>query len=73
MRKTRAPEDAWDWSLLANGYVDQLLCERGQMNTDLPFADLRARSNITERAKAADDSPDFPARIRQGLPEARGR
>ncbi|MGA7869612.1 MAG: DUF4105 domain-containing protein [Candidatus Binatus sp.] len=62
-----------DWRLLANGHVDQLLYERGQINTDLPFADLRARSDITERAKAADDSPDFSARIRQGLPESYGR
>ena len=62
-----------DWRLLANGYLDQLLYERGQINTDLPFAGLRARSNITERAKAAGDSPDFSARIRQGLPQAYGR
>jgi uncharacterized protein DUF4105 len=62
-----------DWRLLANGHLDQLLYERGQINTDLPFADLRGRSNITERAKAAGDSPDFSTRIRQGLPEAHGR
>ena len=62
-----------DWRLLANGHVDQLLYERGQVNTDLPFADLRARSNISERAKSADDSPDFSTRIRQDLPEAFGR
>jgi hypothetical protein len=53
-----------DWRLLANGYLDQLLYERGQIDTRLPFAELRARSNITERAKAAGDSPDFSARIR---------
>jgi Domain of unknown function (DUF4105) len=61
-----------DWGLLANGHLDQLLYERGQIDTDLPFADLRARSNITESAKAAGDSPDFSTRIRQGLPENRG-
>ncbi len=61
-----------DWRLLANGHLDRLLYERGQIDTDLPFADLRARSNITERAKAAGDSPDFSARIRQGLPERHG-
>ncbi len=58
-----------DWRLLANGHLDELLYERGQIDTDLSFADLRARSNITEKAKAADDSPDFSARIRQGMPE----
>jgi hypothetical protein len=58
-----------DWRLLANGHLDQLLYERGQIDTDMSFNDLRNRSNITEKAKAADDSPDFSARIRQGLPE----
>jgi Domain of unknown function (DUF4105) len=62
-----------DWRLLANGHLDELLYERGQIDTDLPLGDLRARSNITEKAKAAGDSPDFSDRIRQGLPETRGR
>jgi hypothetical protein len=58
-----------DWRLLANGHLDELLYERGQIDTDLPLADLRVRSNITEKAKAAGDSPDFSVRIRQGLPK----
>jgi Domain of unknown function (DUF4105) len=62
-----------DWRLLANGHLDQLLYERGQIDTNISFYDLRSRSNITERAKAADDSADFSARIRQGLPQPRGR
>jgi len=57
-----------DWRLIANGHLDQLLYERGQIDTDISFDDLRNRSNITERAKAASDSPDFSARVRQGLP-----
>jgi hypothetical protein len=61
-----------DWRLLVNGHLDQLLYERGQIDTRLSFEELRARSNITERAKAAGDSPDFSTRIRQGLPQARG-
>jgi hypothetical protein len=67
MRKTLEPAVAWDWRLLANGHLDQLLYERGQIDTDLSFADLRAHSNITESAKAAGASTDFSARIRQGL------
>jgi hypothetical protein len=59
-----------DWRLLANGHLDQLLYERGQIDTRLPFDELRARSNITERAKAGGDSPDFSTRIRAGLPQA---
>ncbi|HKN12151.1 MAG TPA: DUF4105 domain-containing protein [Candidatus Binatus sp.] len=61
-----------DWRLLANGHLDQLLYEREQIETSLPFAELKARSNITDKAKASDDSPDFSARIRQGLPEIPG-
>jgi hypothetical protein len=56
-----------DWRLLANGLLDELLYERGQIDTSLPLADLKARSNITDKAKAADDSADFSAKIRQGL------
>ncbi len=62
-----------DWRLLANGHLDHLLYERGQIDTEIPFDDLRSQSNITERAKLADDSPDFSAQIRQGLPEINTR
>jgi hypothetical protein len=58
----------FDWRILANGYLDELAYQRGQIDTGLPFTELRARSNITEKAKAADDSPDFSALIRVGLP-----
>ena len=57
-----------DWRMLANGHLDELLYERSQIDTSLPLADLRARSNITEKAKAADDAQDFSVRIREGLP-----
>ncbi len=61
----------WDWRLLLNGHLDQLLYERGQIDTSLPFDDLRARSNITARAAAAGDSAFFSSRIR-GLPDPPG-
>jgi len=63
----------FDWRLLANGHVDQLLYERHQIDTDIPFDDLRSRSNITEKAKAAGDVSDFSDRIRDGHPEARAQ
>ena len=62
-------EAPWDWRLLVNGYIDQMLYEQGIVDTSLPFAELRARSNIDERAKAAGDDPAFAARIRDGLPQ----
>ena len=58
----------WDWRILANGYIDRMLYERGTINTALPFAELKQASNVVARAKAADQDPDFSARIREGLP-----
>jgi hypothetical protein len=57
-----------DWRMPANGRLDELLYKRGEIDTSVPFTELRARSDITKRAIAADDSPDFSNRIRQGLP-----
>jgi hypothetical protein len=57
------------WKLLANGYLDELLYERGSLGKSLPLAELRTRSEVTERAKAAGMSDDFSARIREGIPD----
>ncbi|HTO51855.1 MAG TPA: DUF4105 domain-containing protein [Myxococcota bacterium] len=57
------------WKMLANGYLDQLMYERGSFDRRLPFEELRAKSDVTERAKAAGWSPDFSAKIREGLPD----
>src|SRR5271163_3492947 len=56
-----------DWRMLVNGHLDELLYERGQIDTSLPFAEVKLRSDITDAAKAAGDVPDFSAKIRQGL------
>jgi hypothetical protein len=37
----------------------------------MPFAELKQRSFIDDRAKAADKDPAFSVRIREGLPESR--
>ncbi len=63
----------WDFRILANGKIDELGYERGQIDTTLPFAELRVRSNITQKAKDADQAADFSARIREGLPGAHGK
>jgi hypothetical protein len=64
-----APGNPFDWRILANGYLDQLGYERGQITTSLPFDELRRRSDITARAQAALTSPGFSRMIREGLPE----
>lgn len=58
----------WDWRMLVNGYGDELLYERRGIDTSLPFAELKKLSHINERAKAANDAPDFSERIREGIP-----
>jgi hypothetical protein len=70
----RAQHDAskrppWDWRILVNGKGDEMMFERGTIQTGgLPFAELKSRSLIDERAREADGAPDFSTRIRQGLP-----
>ncbi len=59
----------WNWRLLVNGYGDQLLYEQGRIDTSLPFDELKKRSWVVARAKAADQAPDFSVRIRDGLPQ----
>ncbi|HZR82959.1 MAG TPA: DUF4105 domain-containing protein [Candidatus Binatia bacterium] len=57
----------WDWRILVNGYIDQLLYEQGVIDTSRPFGEVRERSLINPRAKADGGSPNFSARIREGL------
>jgi uncharacterized protein DUF4105 len=65
--KERVP---WDWRILLNGKADEMMYEHGAFVTGgLPFAELKQRSLIDDRAKAADKDPAFSARIRGGLPE----
>src|SRR6266702_3915916 len=66
--KERIP---WDWRILLNGKGDELLYRDGGLVTGgLPFAELKTRSLIDARARAANDSPDFSQLIRKGLPAA---
>ncbi len=60
----------WDWRLLLNGKADEMLYERHNIATGgLPFAELKQRSRINERARAADHDPEFSRLIREGLPQ----
>jgi hypothetical protein len=72
--RTQHPPDErmpWDWRILLNGKGDELMYERHLIVTGgLPFGELKARSLINARAKAAGASPDFSQLIRVGLPKA---
>jgi len=67
-QRTVAERAPWDWRMLFNGYGDRMLYERGWIDTSLPFDELKRESLIDARATAANNDPDFSARIRAGLP-----
>jgi hypothetical protein len=63
----RAP---WDWRILLNGKIDEMLYQDHAIATGgLPFTELKQRSLINERARAADKDPDFSRLIRKELPK----
>ena len=65
--KLRAP---WDWRILLNGKADEMLYQDHAIATGgLSFTELKQRSLIDERARAADHDPDFSRIIREGLPK----
>ena len=66
--KIRTP---WDWRILFNGKIDEMLYQDHAIATGgLPFAELKQRSLINERARAADQNADFSSIIREGLPRS---
>ena len=57
-----------DWRILANGKGDEMLYEQQELAGNLPFAELKRRAWINPAARAADQYPDFSARIRENRP-----
>jgi len=70
IRTQRAAADRapWNWRMLLNGHLDELLYQRGTIATNLPFAQLKKMSHINPQAKAADHAEDFSRQIRQEIP-----
>ncbi len=65
---TTAKPAPWDWRMLLNGTVDELVYQNGGFASHIPFAELKQMSLIDAKAQAADQAPDFSERIRMGLP-----
>ena len=63
----------WDWRLVVNGFLPGYLYSQGAVDTSIPLAELMKRAKISEKARAADDSPDFSSLIRVGVPAPRPR
>jgi hypothetical protein len=57
----------WDYRILMNGYLDELLYERGILDTRRSFVEVKKGSLIDARARAADKDPAFSRRIREGV------
>lgn len=59
----------FDWRLILNGKLDELLAERGLFAVkDLPLAELKKRGHVDDRSMPLHDDPDFSTRIREGVP-----
>ena len=57
----------WDWRVLLNGKMDEMLYEHGTLVTGgLSLPALKAQAHINSAARAADDSPEFSKLIREG-------
>ena len=65
--EARGQHTVWDWRVLLNGKMDEMMYERGGLVTGgLPLAALKAQAHINPAAHAADNSPDFSKLIRVG-------
>ncbi len=69
-------EDTWDWRVVLNGHVDELLYERGLLDDSRSLEALREESEITARVREIDgqpttSEPDFSSRLREGVPSPR--
>jgi hypothetical protein len=58
----------FDWRLVVNGFLPGYLYDHNAVVTTMPLSELMERARISERARAADQSPDFSRLIRVGVP-----
>jgi hypothetical protein len=57
-----------DWRLVVNGFLPGYLYDQRVVVTTIPLAELMERARISDKARAADQSPDFSQAIRVGVP-----
>lgn len=69
MRKHAASGRAdWHWSVILNGHAPDHAYTTGALDTSFPFDELKRRSRINDRARAAGDATDFSTQIRKDMP-----
>ena len=66
-QRARGRRTPLDWRVIVNGYADEMLYERGRIDTSLTFAELKRRSLINARAREASEA-NFSQAIRRDLP-----
>jgi len=65
--QARGRSTVWDWRVLLNGKMDEMMYEHGTLVTGgLSLPALKAQAHINAAAKAADDRPDWSQLIRVG-------
>ena len=64
----RGQPSPFDWRILLNGRLDELLYERQAFQSDLPFAELKSRAHINAAARDAGEDPAFFRHHRVGRP-----
>jgi Domain of unknown function (DUF4105) len=57
-----------DWRLVVNGFLPGYLYDHRVVVTTMPLAELMERARISEKARPADQSPDFSQAIRVKVP-----
>ena len=57
-----------DYRLILSGYLPEYVNAIGGLQAGFSLEQLRSAGRITDRAKAADQDPDFSAKIRHGVP-----
>jgi hypothetical protein len=62
------PNKSFDWRLLLNGRIDEMMYERGTIDSSLPFGELKQRSYVNPKAHALGADSDYSKGIRDGLP-----
>ena len=62
------PDAKFDWRIIVNGFIDEMIYQRGTIDTSLPYAELKRRSYINPKAEAVTQDQDYSTQIRHGLP-----
>jgi len=58
----------FDWRIIVNGYLPEMMYDRGTVNTSVSISELRELGRIAPRALAVGLGPEFSNAIRKGVP-----